>query len=187
VPARGRVGAGTGAAVGKLLGTERSSPGGVGYAALRVTVADARATVAAVAVVNAFGDVLDERGEPLGAPRGDDGQLVATTDLLLRREGLDVHLPPSRENTTLVCILTDAGLTKSACGTVARMATAGLARAIDPVFSPVDGDVAFCLAAGAVPANGAREAALVLGTAAGTVAAAAVRDGVRSAARDAVG
>ena len=31
---------------------------------------------------------------------------------------------------------------------VARAATAGIARAVDPTFTPVDGDVAFCLASG---------------------------------------
>ncbi len=36
VPERGRVGAGTGATVGKALGRERALPGGVGYAAARV-------------------------------------------------------------------------------------------------------------------------------------------------------
>ena len=35
---------------------------------------------------------------------------------------------------------------------VARMATAGIARAVDPVFTPVDGDVVFCLASGAARA-----------------------------------
>ena len=51
-------------------------------------------------------------------------------------------------NTTLVCVMTDAPLDKPACTRVARMASAGVARAVDPVFSDVDGDVAFCLASG---------------------------------------
>ena len=51
-------------------------------------------------------------------------------------------------NTTLVCICTDAALAKRECGMVARAATAGIARAVDPTFTPVDGDVAFCLASG---------------------------------------
>ena len=47
-------------------------------------------------------------------------------------------------NTTLVCVMTDAPLDKAACARVARMASGGVARAVDPVFSDVDGDVAFC-------------------------------------------
>ena len=45
-------------------------------------------------------------------------------------------------------MLTDAPLDKPACSRVARMASAGVARAVDPVFSDVDGDVAFCIASG---------------------------------------
>ena len=54
-------------------------------------------------------------------------------------------------NTTLVCVCTDAALDKRECGMVARAATAGIARAVDPTFTPVDGDVAFCLASGLPP------------------------------------
>ena len=51
-------------------------------------------------------------------------------------------------NTTLVCVLTDAGLDAGACALVARMASAGVARAVEPVFSDLDGDVVFCLSSG---------------------------------------
>ena len=54
-------------------------------------------------------------------------------------------------NTTLVCVFTDASLDKRSCAIVARMASAGIARAVDPVFTPVDGDVVFCLASGSEP------------------------------------
>ena len=40
--------------------------------------------------------------------------------------------PPERESTTLACVMTDAGLDKLACAKVARMASAGVARAVDP-------------------------------------------------------
>jgi L-aminopeptidase/D-esterase-like protein len=80
-------------------------------------------------------------------------------------------------NTTLVCVLTDAPLDKPACSRVARMASAGVARAVDPVFSDVDGDVAFCIASGDGPA-GDRFVALSVGTLAATVTAAAIRDSV---------
>ena len=79
-------------------------------------------------------------------------------------------------NTTLVCVVTDAGLAKPACTRVARMASAGIARAVDPVFSDVDGDVAFCVASG--PVEHDRFAAIAVGTAAATVSAEAIRDAV---------
>ena len=47
------------------------------------------------------------------------------------------------ESTTLSVVMTDAALDKLQCGIVARMAHDGLARAIDPVHTPVDGDCVF--------------------------------------------
>ena len=57
------------------------------------------------------------------------------------------------------------------------MASAGVARAIDPVFSDVDGDVCFCVASGG-PERPERFTALGVGTVAATVTAAAIRDAV---------
>ncbi len=82
-------------------------------------------------------------------------------------------------NTTLVCVMTDAGLSKPACTRVARMASAGVARAVDPVYSDVDGDVVFCLASG--PVEHERFAAIAVGTTAATITAAAIRDAVYAA------
>jgi L-aminopeptidase/D-esterase-like protein len=62
---RGRVGAGAGARVGKLLGPEASAPGGVGSASGRV----GRWTVAALAVVNSLGEVVDREGRGGGPGR----------------------------------------------------------------------------------------------------------------------
>ena len=44
--------------------------------------------------------------------------------------------------------MTDAPLDKPSCARVARVASAGTARAVEPVFTDVDGDVVFCLASG---------------------------------------
>ncbi len=77
--------------------------------------------------------------------------------------------------------MTDLALDKLAANKVARMASAGIARAVDPVFTPFDGDITFCLASGgAEPAPGWR--VMAGGTAAASVTAAAIRDGVRAAA-----
>jgi L-aminopeptidase/D-esterase-like protein len=182
VPERGPVGAGAGAAVGKLLGRERSTRGGVGYAA--VVLSDG-ATIGAIAVANAFGDVIGKDGELLGAPRDESGRLVRTADLFpAMTEPPDLSSEPDRAagNTTLVCVVTDASLDKRSCAIVARMASAGIARAVDPAFTPVDGDVVFCLASGSEPppAPGleATWALAVLGTVAATVTADAIRDAV---------
>jgi L-aminopeptidase/D-esterase-like protein len=176
VPERGAVGVGAGATVAKMLGRERAAAGGLGYAAL---VTGAGETVAAVAAVNASGDVLAEDGSVLAGPRGDDGEMVRGAEVLASLEQVPEFKPPEG-NTTLVCVCTDAALSKRDCGMVARAATAGIARAVDPTFTPVDGDVAFCLAAG--EGEPRPMAAMQIGAVAGTVTAAAIRDAVRQVA-----
>ncbi len=180
VPQRGAVGAGTGATVGKVLGRERCARGGVGYAAL---VTGTGATVAAVAVVNASGEVLAEDGSVLAGPTGDDGEPVRSAEAVAAmKEAPAIRAAEESgelENSTLVCVCTDAALDKRGCNMVARAATGGIARTIDPVFTPVDGDVAFCLSSG----EGTPDpfASFQVGAAAATVTAAAIRDGVRAA------
>jgi L-aminopeptidase/D-esterase-like protein len=174
VPARGRVGAGTGAAVGKILGRERSTPTGVGYAA---ACSGRGETVAVLAVVNAFGDVIDE-GRVLAGPRAEDGDVVSTAGLITSMEHAPDWTRLEERNTTLVCVMTDAALDKPACSRAARMASGGVARAVDPVFSDADGDVAFCLASGDAGTRTDRFTSIAVGTLAATVTAAAIRDAV---------
>jgi L-aminopeptidase/D-esterase-like protein len=175
VPQRGSVGAGTGTAVGKVLGRSSATPAGIGYAAAEGGFGS---TVAALAVANAFGDVLEADGSILG---GVSGGHVRSGDAIA---GLD-RIPDPGEleerNTTLVCVMTDASLDKAGCARVARAASAGTARAVEPVFTDVDGDVVFCLASGAGP-PAERFSTLQVATLAARVTAEAIRDAVRSAA-----
>ena len=180
-PQRGRIGAGAGAAVGKVRGREHATPGGVGYAALRLSNGD---TVAAVAVVNAFGDVVDGDGRLLGAPRDEHGTLQRSAELIATTDQRPLE-HPTGQNTTLVCVCTDAKIDKRGCAIVARTASAGIARAVDPAFTQADGDVLFCLASGeppyAQPGPESSWAMITLGTAAATVTADAIRDAIRAA------
>jgi L-aminopeptidase/D-esterase-like protein len=177
-PDLGSVGAGTGASVGKLFGRPSSVKTGVGYAVQHLPEPDG-ARMAAVAVVNAFGDVIGEDGEVLAGTRAEDGGFVGTTAVIRRRV---IH-PPSFEregmlgNTTLVCLVTDAALTKPGCGIVAKMAHAGMARAVDPVHSAFDGDVVFALASGSEPET----EPLVAGVVGAALTAEAIRDACRRA------
>jgi L-aminopeptidase/D-esterase-like protein len=165
---RGSVGAGTGCTVGKALGPQAATKGGLGYAALDV----GEAVVGALAVVNAVGDVLAEDGSVLAGPRR-DGAYVPTVELLRRGELMRPGPPMA---TTLVCIVTDAQLSKTEAWLVARAASAGVARAVDPSATAFDGDVCFCLAAGRAPAD-----PMALSAVAAHAASAAIRDAVRSA------
>lgn len=169
-PACGSVGAGTGATVGKLFGREGWCKGGLGAAA---THALDGAHIAVVAVVNAFGDVLDESGGILaGAWRDPDGFVDA------RRAGSEVTPGHPRlvGNTTLLAVLTDARLSKPEASQVARMASAGVARVIAPVHTPFDGDVTFALASGTHPSG-----AFSVGVVAARLAEDAIRTAVRTA------
>ena len=165
---RGTVGAGTGAAVGKVFGPEGWTKGGVGLATDTVMGAQ----VAALAVVNSVGEVVAEDGSVLaGAWR--DGAYVRTADAL--KQG--VEPPPAvRESTTLVCLMTDAKLTKREVWLVARAASAGVGRAVQPSATAWDGDLVYALASGAVDAH-----PFAISTIAADVTAVAIRDAVRQA------
>ena len=179
VPERGAVGVGCGATVAKALGRERASQGGFGYTTVEIGGGE---TVAALAAVNAAGDILAEDGSILVGPRGDDGEMLRGAELLVELEQVP-ELKVPEGNTTLVCICTDAALTKPECGMVARAATAGIARAVDPTFTPVDGDVAFCLASGSA-GDPRAFISMQIGVAAATATAAAIRDAVRQVSAD---
>jgi L-aminopeptidase/D-esterase-like protein len=172
---RGSVGAGTGCTVGKILGPTSRMKGGLGAAVERV----GDATLCAIAVVNAVGDILDDDGSVLAGPRA-DGEVCSTAELL--RGGL--LEPPqaapatafAREATTLVCLTTDARLTKTEAWLLARAGSAGVARAVDPSATVHDGDVTFALASGRVETNHFALSALAV-----HAVARAIRDAVRCA------
>lgn len=141
----GSAGAGYGAFAGGLKG-------GVGTASV-VTVDGI--TVGALVAVNSFGSVVGPDGcsfwaapYELGREFGgtDPAELYARPDAWPWAKAAD---PQGRENTTVAVVATDADLTAAECRRVAQMASAGLARAIRPVFAPFDGDVVFALATGA--------------------------------------
>jgi L-aminopeptidase/D-esterase-like protein len=163
----GRVGAGTGATIGKLAGPERAGPGGVGSAAMRLVDGS---TVGAIVVNNALGNVIGRAGQVVAGIRGDAGEHLDATALLLSGESKP---PQVGENTVLVVVATDAALDRAACRKLSELAHDGLARSISPVHTLLDGDVAFALSTGLAPAPDGLPAFLRLG--------AAVVDVVRSA------
>jgi L-aminopeptidase/D-esterase-like protein len=127
--------------------------------------------------VNAFGDVIGEDGRTIARPQGESGEAVSTAAMIAAMEGPPDWPRIEERNTTLVCVMTDASLDQAACTRVARMASGGVARAVDPVFSDADGDVVFCMASGSGQPD--RFTPIQIGTIAATVAAAAIRDAIR--------
>ena len=175
----GRAGAGFGARAGQ-------DRGGLGSAS--IMTADGL-MVGALAAVNSFGAVRMpgtdvywawpyEQMEEFGGerPRADfrldlDDWGAAKIDPAGSASG--------RRNTTLGCIAVNVALTPPEAQRVAKMALAGFARAIRPVFSPVDGDVVFCLSSAAIERTEARPIMLArLGELAAACLARAVARGV---------
>ena len=140
----GSVGAGTGATVAKALGIERALKGGIGTAA---ETTGSGITVGAIVVVNCWGEVVDtETAAVVGGPRGESpGTFASTIDSLRKQAPLS---PFAAENSTIGVVATDAVLTKEQANRLAVIAQTGLARAIRPVHTPVDGDAIFALATG---------------------------------------
>lgn len=143
----GSVGAGTGCTVGKILGPNRASKSGLGTASV-----DLRGglVVGAIAAVNAFGDVVDpSTGEVLAGVRtqkgGDVSDTLATMKGLVGRVVLSFA---SRSNTVIGVVATNAKLSKEEVNKVAQMAQDGLARAVRPAHTMLDGDTVFALATG---------------------------------------
>jgi len=145
-PAQGNVGAGAGATVGKMFGIERAMKGGIGTASIRV----GSVTVAAMIAVNATGDVLDPADGTLlaGARTSADSRHLAHSMAALARGELPHRLQAGMA-TTIGVIATDAQLDKAQCRKLAGMAHDGLARSINPIHTPHDGDTLFALATGA--------------------------------------
>jgi L-aminopeptidase/D-esterase-like protein len=91
--------------------------------------------------------------------------------------------PQPRANTTIAVVAVDADLSPGEAKRVAQMASAGLARAIRPVFAPFDGDVVFALATAAKAAPAPRALAVArFGALAADCLARAVARGVYAAA-----
>ncbi len=166
----GSVGAGTGATVGKTLGPTGMMKGGIGLSSLTF---GGGVTVSALTVVNALGDVLDDKGEILAGARR-DGSFVNSKDVLLEMTAATAFA--NFENTTLSVVMTDARLDKLQCAMVARMSHDGFARAINPVHTPFDGDCVFVLATGKKSST-----VLQVGAAAAEVVAMSIRRAVREA------
>ena len=142
--AQGVIGAGTGAVVGGLKG-------GVGTAS---AVLDSGAVVAALVVLNAVGSAVDPDGVPHGLRAGLDGEFPADA----KSAAQATPDPPAPGTaTTLAVVATDLTVDKAGAARLATMGHDGLARAIVPVHTVMDGDTIFGLSTCARPAPSMQE------------------------------
>ncbi|MSO80889.1 MAG: peptidase S58 family protein [Alphaproteobacteria bacterium] len=139
--ALGTAGAGYGAMAGGLKG-------GLGSTSI---VHESGLTVGALAAVNARGSVLLDGSAAFNAWAVErDGEYGAVPPPVAPLPDPDWNLAGARlpANTTLAIVATDLALDKAQVQRLATMAQAGLARAIRPVWTPLDGDVVFAVATG---------------------------------------
>lgn len=142
------VGAAAGAKCGKINGIKNAGKTVLGHAAVKI----GDLITAALAVVNAFGDIKDpEENRIIAGAKDDRGEFIDTEKFILNNS--DLNLGFIRENTTLVVVSTNAVLNKSEANRVSMMAHSGLARTIYPVHTLLDGDTIFTLASNKIQAD----------------------------------
>jgi L-aminopeptidase/D-esterase-like protein len=155
----GNVGAGTGASVGKLFGMPLAMKSGLGTASLRV----GRLIVGAIAVVNSLGDVLNpSTGEIVAGLRsgrigplrvGGRAAFADTARMMKSRLGRSTIRYSRRTNTVIAVVATNARLEKAQATKVAQMAHDGIAMAVRPAHTMLDGDTIFALSCGRMSAD----------------------------------
>lgn len=138
----GTVGAGVGARAGALKG-------GVGTASITIPKGPALGlTVGAVVVANPVGGVVDPTtGLPWGADDLDVHRLRAPKQLEVKKLA-ELTAKGTVLNTTIGVIATDATLSVANTKRLAMAGHDGLARAVRPAHSPLDGDTLFAVATG---------------------------------------
>lgn len=168
---QGTVGAGTGCRVGGMLGNALATKGGLGSAS--IDLGDGL-IVAALMVVNAVGDVVDEQGQIIAGLRQEGGGFQGMLNVL--KNIARMPETPGRENTVIGVVATNARLSKAHVNKVAEMAQDGIAQAVRPAHTMYDGDTIFALATGEIAAN-----VSVIGAFAAEVTAMAIRNAIRTA------
>lgn len=145
----GNVGAGTGATVGKILGSEYSMKGGLGCCAVQVGELQVGACIA----VNCLGDVIDPlTGKIIAGVLKEDKKTFASTEkIMISRYSEKKNLFSG--NTTIGVVATNGKFTKSEMNKIASMAHNGYARTMRPAHSMFDGDTIFTMATGKIEAD----------------------------------
>jgi len=148
----GAIGAGTGATVGKVLGMRQAMKSGIGSFSVDLGGSHAGVKVAALAAVNAVGDVRDPAtGKIIAGTRKSPDSMEFADSARIVKEGAGAGA--ARQNTTLVVVATNARLTKIEASKLAQLASLGMVRSISPVNTMSDGDLVVALSAGEAKAS----------------------------------
>jgi L-aminopeptidase/D-esterase-like protein len=154
-PLQGNHGAGMGATIGKVFGMGQAMKAGLGTSCIDL---GGNLKVAALMVVNAFGDIYEKDSRTIiagartlrkGPIKLGTNQVFANTlEIMKSFVGKTVLNIASRQNTVIGVVATNAALTKDEANKVAQMAQNGLARTIRPTHTMFDGDTIFVMATG---------------------------------------
>ena len=142
----GNIGAGTGASVGKLLGMKQAMKSGLGVHAIQV--GDLK--IAAVVVVNAFGDIFDSSNAQKIAGLMDPERKVFWD---LEETFVKMVTTPQnlfKTNTTIGCVVCNVKFDKAKLNKIASMTRNAYARCINPVGTMADGDSIYACSVGDV-------------------------------------
>ncbi len=146
----GSIGAGVGATVGKLFAVGRAMKGGLGTAS--VSMPDGT-IVAALVVVNAFGDIIDNvTGKIIAGARTGEQELAFAGTVESLKKGY-VKKMFGIDNTTLAVVATNVRFNKKEITKVAQMSQGGLIKTIMPVHTTFDGDLVFGVSLGDIPGD----------------------------------
>ena len=151
----GNIGAGTGATVGKILGSGQCMKSGIGSASMDI---GGGVIIGAMIAVNAFGDVIDpETHQILAGARtyktgpfsfGSGAIFADTLSVMKSLLGRTIVSFASQQNTVIGVVATNARLNKEEANKIAQMAHNGLAMSIRPAHTMLDGDTLFAISTG---------------------------------------
>lgn len=148
-PRQGNYGAGTGATIGTIKGTEYAMKGGLGMACFQV----GELMVGAVIAVNCIGDIYDkEQNKLIAGVQSEDKTALAGSEAVMLSSYED-HSDFYSGNTIIGTVITNARLTKDQVNKLASISHNGIARAVRPAHTIYDGDTLFTMASGKVSAN----------------------------------
>jgi L-aminopeptidase/D-esterase-like protein len=154
-PKEGNFGCGTGATVGKIFGMSQAMKSGVGTSSFQIGNG---VIIGALAVVNAFGDIVDNKtNEIIAGARSinikatdiDSPDYFADTLKVMNSLiGRSILSLAGKHNTVIGVIASNVELTKEEVNKFAESASDGITLAVRPAFTMLDGDTVFALSTG---------------------------------------
>jgi len=154
-PEEGNFGAGTGASVGKIFGMSHAMKSGIGTSSRQI---GGGAILGAIAVVNAFGDIVDSQSRKIiagarnikksKADSTSQDSFADTLKVMNSLIGRGILSIAGKQNTVIGVIATNVKLTKEEANKFAESASDGITLAVQPAFTMLDGDTVFALSTG---------------------------------------